>query len=185
MHILSASSDLAGGEDFEENDFLEVQEKFKALSVQPSTCGEGEVVGRRNGTQTIAVLDKEVGQSGMEAAADAYQGPSYVAAYIRTVEKEEEGDGETTATSLVTKAAKLLEKYQLENPDSLSMSDVLSSGGRNQRGTGGSKRTEGTKPAGGSEKYEKTMARHGDKMFLKFQKELSKCSQQVIRQECT
>ena len=157
-----------------EDDLKEVEDKVEALSLQLRANSKSEEW--KNETQTGAVVDEEVRQNGVETMADAYKGPSYTAAYIRTVEEGEGGNFGST----VTAAAKLLERYQAENPDYLSGVNVVGSGGRNCRGARG-KRDEGIKVAGGSEKYEKTVAKHGDKFFLKFQKELSKCPQQIIR----
>ena len=166
-----------------------VHEKLEALSLEPNTHSE-DGVERQNGTQTSTTLVErqngmettiavDMGRNGMEATTGAYEGPRYSAAYIRTVE-----EGESTTSSLDTEADKLLEQYQLENPDSLvgGLNVVGSGGRRHNRGTK-VKRAEGTKAdTGGGEKYEKAVARHGDRTFLKFHKELSKCPQQIIRQ---
>jgi hypothetical protein len=66
----------------------------------------------------------------------------------------------------------LLVKYQLDNPDCPLMKG---------RDSGKGSSVDGKRSRGGGEKYEKPHAKHGDRMFLRFQKELSNCPQQIVR----
>lgn len=107
-----------------------------------------------------------LGGSGPSApSTPQYQGPCYPSAYISTTE-------EYTAPSQTSHATQLLERYRLENPDSPRVEGSV----KTRRGGG-----RGKEESGGGERYEKALARHGDGGFLKFQKELSKCPEQIIR----
>lgn len=100
-----------------------------------------------------------------------YQGPCYPSAYISVVQ-------EHSTNSQSSKVTELLKRYCSENPDCPVAGGHLNGHGRKSRGARGG----GKSPEGG-EGYEKATARHGDRAFLKFQKELSRCPQQIIRQE--
>lgn len=93
-----------------------------------------------------------------------YQGPCYASGYISAVEG-------CVVCSEETKVAWLLDKYHSENAPVRS-GRSKGQGGRGVKSGGG----------GGSETYEKAVAKHGDRDFVKFQKELSKCPQQIVRQ---
>lgn len=99
-----------------------------------------------------------------------YEGPCYDSAYIRAM-------GATASQSHSTKAAQLLARYHSDHPDCPQAKGHVS--GRS-KGAKENARHAGMKSGG--EKYEKSQAKHGDKVFLKFQKELENCPQQIIRQ---
>ena len=102
-----------------------------------------------------------------------YEGPCYPPAYISTVE-------ENTCSPQTTEATRLLERYSAENPSYLSGVDVEEGRrGKSKEPARGKRGKSGG--GGGGEQYEKPQVRHGDKHFLKFQKELLKCPQQIIR----
>ena len=107
-----------------------------------------------------------------DVASVHYQGPCYNSAYIRAVDIMD-------IQPHSAKVAKLMAKYHSDNPDFALTKGCVS--GRS-KGKGGvkEKTIAGVKP-GGSEKYEKSQAKHGDQTFLKFQKELANCPQQIIR----
>ena len=97
-----------------------------------------------------------------------YQGPSYPSAYIRVVEGwASQPDSE--------EVIQLLQKYSLENPECPVMVDQ-----RNREERGGREGRKQDKSAAG-EGYEVAMPQHRDRAFLKFQKELAVCPQQILR----
>lgn len=104
------------------------------------------------------------------ATVQQYQGPSYAAGYVRVMEAK--------APAPSHQVTSLLARYCSDNPDS---PVTTTNGGcaKDLEGTGRQKQCAGG--GGGGEKYEKSRARHGDKVFLKFQKELANCPQQIIR----
>ena len=78
------------------------------------------------------------------------------------------------------KVEELLQKYKMENEEHFE--GLLLSGDAAKRGTqensgGNDKRAQGS----GNERYEKTVAKHGDRLFEKFKKRLSLCPNQVLR----
>ena len=97
----------------------------------------------------------------------SYKGPFYKSGYISVLEQK-------SLRTEMGEVDKLLEKYRLLNPDCPVMTGQLVGEKSNQ--------VTSTKEGGyNREGYERASARHGDKVFLKFQKELSKCPQQILR----
>lgn len=96
-----------------------------------------------------------------------YEGPCYPSAYISVVESSS-----SSMYPQTDKVMQLLEKYNLENPDCKTVSEHS---GRSKK-----QMKEASVPL--AEGYEKSLARHGDRMFLKFQKEMAKCPHQILRQ---
>lgn len=102
-----------------------------------------------------------------------YHGPSYPCAYIRVVEG-------WTGRSASKTVNDLMQKYLMENPECLVTAELQANSGRERekRKHNKGKKVEVNTAEDG---YEKATARHGDKAFLKFQKELAKCPQQILR----
>ena len=107
-----------------------------------------------------------------------YQGPYYPASYIAVVEEPEAS----------AEDKELLKKYKSDHPDfDLTMNGLAPEQERRKKEP--EHHTSGRKEKGlsrggatsGGELYEKSVARHGDKMFQKFYKQLSKCPQQILR----
>ena len=97
-----------------------------------------------------------------------YQGPYFPPSYINVTEEPSE-DLDT-----LSKVEELLKKYHQENKDGLEMG-ISGEGVKGRKGG----RSQGTSSSG--EKYEKSLAKHGDKVFQKFHKQLSKCTEQILR----
>lgn len=116
-------------------------------------------------TSEVPTSCGEVTTPACATAPPCYHGPYYHSAFVRAMGAQ--------THSMETN---LLAKYQAEYPDS-SVSTRCESG----RGKGGGRVQEKTRSGGGSEKYEKSQARHGDGHFLKFQKELANSPQQILR----
>lgn len=131
----------------------------------------------------LSVVDPKVPSSSSEGAREdgdgeisavlQYQGPCYNSAYVRAMEAVD-------TQSHASKATQLLAHYHSENQDSPITKGCVSGRSKGRGGVKERKSSAGVKSEG--EKYEKYEARHGDKAFLKFQKELANCPQQIIRQ---
>ena len=109
------------------------------------------------------------------ATTASYSGPYYLAAFISVVEEPEIDAHEDE---------RLLKKYKIEplNGDFSSEAEWKKvnthNGGHRQRGKAGRR---GDAASAGGESYEKGVARHGDKTFQKFHKNLSRFPQQILR----
>ena len=90
-----------------------------------------------------------------------YEGPKYPSFYINVFENREV----SFYDEYFTRAQALTSSYR---------GDLFEGGG-------GGRETEPGREVGGSEVYESSVAKHGDKTFQKFQKELSICPEQIIR----
>ena len=109
-----------------------------------------------------------------------YQGPYYPAGYVSVVE-------EPAVSTL--EAEELLKKYKYDHPnyDDSTINDPVSQQvRRKETGLGNSGQRQkgcrrGDSANDGGEVYEKGVAKHGDKTFQKFHKQLSKCPQQILR----
>ena len=91
-----------------------------------------------------------------------YEGPKYPSFYINVFENPEV----SFYDEYFTRAQGLMSSYR---------GDLFEGGG------GGGKTTEPGREVGRNEVYESSVAKHGDKTFQKFQKELSICPEQIIR----
>ena len=100
-----------------------------------------------------------------------YHGPSYPSAYIRVVEGWACRSDDKTVSEL-------LQKYSLENPE---CPVVMEHWERKEGGRRGRNQARRKMESAGGERYEIATARHGDRAFLKFQKEVAKCSHQILR----
>ena len=134
----------------------QVEDRMKALTVE-------ETFVESNGTPSVGVV-----------ATQSYRGPYYLAAFISVVEEPE-----TSAFE----AEKLLKKYKIENHATMEIETgwnekKVRDSGRHQRRKPG---RHGDTTSVGGEAYEKGLARHGDKTFQKFHKQLSKVPQQILR----
>ncbi len=104
-----------------------------------------------------------------------YQGPYYPASYIAVVEEPD----------VSAEDNQLLKKYRSDH--SSFDNDFAPEEGRRKKESDRHKRgrkENGLSKGGaisGGEMYEKSVAKHGDKMFHKFYKQLSKCPQQILR----
>ena len=106
-----------------------------------------------------------------------YTGPAYPAAYIRVTSS-------SSSFRNSKRVSDLLQKYSVENPDCPAIARLTND--KRQRNTQAREEKSKRKHDGGSaascaEGYEKGVAKHGDAAFLKFQKELAQCPQQVLR----
>lgn len=155
-------------------------------SVQDSStsqCGRGSVV-----DQTSAACDADKESTHLHP----YVGPAYPAGYIRVTHSSDGGQCDINKA----KAVELLEHYSVENPDCLllrthqtsnnrlsSIHGKVSSRGGAKESNKGRDLKAVTKNNSG-EAYEKSVAKHGDVAFMKFQKELDKCPRQLLRYFC-
>ena len=109
-----------------------------------------------------------------------YKGPYYPASYIAVVEEPETlgaGDHE------------LLKKYESDHPFfDFTMTGLAAQQKARKKESGHHKSRRKEKDgyskdgaSGSGEMYEKGVAKHGDKAFQKFHKQLSKCPQQILR----
>lgn len=107
-----------------------------------------------------------------------YRGPHYDSAYISVVEDSSWYLEEAIRLDPQrTQADELLKRYRSENPLSqVTHSEAHSAKSKKKSPSGGELSNTGCK-----EGYEKASAKHGDDTFLKFQKEMSKCPQQILR----
>jgi len=104
-----------------------------------------------------------------------YTGPAYPAGYIRVTSSTSENL--PTAQDAVRE---MLRRYSAENPECPVAVRGKESGGGKKKGRGKQSRVIDESASSG-ERYEKSLARHGDAAFMKFQKELGKCPQQLLR----
>ena len=119
-------------------------------------------------TTVTQELDKlKVSTPETAAATLSFTGQAYFTPmYISVV--EEPSASEDTDTCRVEE---LLEKYKMENGVGAGgQRDGSKQSAQGKRGTGS-----------GSEKYEKMVAKHGDRTFQKFKKKLSLCPEQILR----
>ena len=149
----------------------QVEELMKSMTIQEAieTIPKEALMGISHDTDMLPV----------EAKTPAlYQGPYYPASYIAVVEEPE--------TSAEDK--ELLKKYKSDHPSfDLTVNGLAPEEERRKKESNCHK--SGRKEKGlsrgcatsGGEVYEKSVARHGDKMFQKFYKQLSKCPQQILR----
>ena len=165
------------------DEFAETAELEK-LSPEAESAFLNKATGGRCGTADTGGGCGTVDTGG--GCGTVYRGPCYCSGYIRTVE-----GNITPHAKHTTRATKLLDKYHSENPDfcGYGQGEVREKGGCGrekvrEKGGEGERYGRGRKvmaKGGGSEGYEKSQARHGDQTFLKFQKELLHCPQQIIR----
>ena len=108
-----------------------------------------------------------------------YHGPYYPASYIAVVEEPE---------ASVEEDKELLKKYKRDHSSFDITMDGLASeeeGRKKESDYRKSGRKENGLSRGGAasggEVYEKGVAKHGDKVFQKFYKQLSRCPQQILR----
>ena len=139
----------------------QVEELMKSMSIQEvvETIPKETLADVTNGTLPVETK-----------APPFYQGPYYPASYIAVVE-EPEASAEDD---------QLLKKYK---SDHSSFDDELApeEGRRKESDRHKRGRKENGLSRGGGEIYEKSVAKHGDKIFQKFYKQLSKCPQQILR----
>lgn len=144
----------------------QVEELMKSMSIQEAV----EMIPE----ETLA--DVTSGTLPVETKAPPfYQGPYYPASYIAVVEEPEAS----------AEDEELLKKYKSVHS---SFDDKLAPDeGRRKKESDRNKRVRKENglsrggATGGGEIYEKSVAKHGDKMFHKFYKQLSKCPQQILR----
>ena len=115
--------------------------------------------------EKLSLIDHPVMQT---AATSHYKGPHFPPSYVRVIEEPSE-DAHTA-----TKVKELLERYRRENDTTVN--DFSDFSLKSKKG-----QTRLDSRAGGGEVYEKSVARHGNKTFQKFHKQLSKCPQQIMR----
>lgn len=94
----------------------------------------------------------------------AYTGQYYPSSYLQVIQ-----ESEVNFEPELTHANVLLKKYRQENPNvDQSLFENIQPKGRKASTFDG-------------EGYEKVLPKHGDRVFQKFQKQLSKCPQQILR----
>lgn len=93
------------------------------------------------------------------AAPSPYRGPYFPSSYVTVLEEPSE-------SQCTPEVKELLERYYRENPN------FEPTSGLEQKGTGS------------GEKYERSVAMHGDRIFQKFHKQLSRCPDQILRYCC-
>lgn len=108
--------------------------------------------------------------AGEPASGEQVTGPYFNPMYINVIEEP----AATYEDTDLKRAEALLEMYKMENDPSFEDFKKQKKKHRSLAGGSGSGR-------GGGEKYEKSMAKHGDRTFQKFKKKLSLCPSQVLR----
>lgn len=133
------------------------------------------------GTHTLAdeVAALTLSSEQMESGRDllAYQGPYFGSFYINVI-------NEPSADEMMTaQVEELLQKYGKENVEEWRdpRGEDYERGGKRKPSRGGSGGADGKRGADGGERYEKTVAKHGDRVFQKFHKVMSRCSNQILR----
>ena len=162
-----------------------------------SECGEGEPISQPTGTSSKTTSEVEVDCSQIECLMQAmsvaetsnetfpgntvtwssYEGPYYPAGFMSVVE-----DPGACTTSAV-KAEELMKKYRSDHPNCDLATNRLVIQQDQEKGSGHHKGGIKEKAVSNSEGevYEKGVARHGDKTFQKFHKQLLKFPQQILR----
>lgn len=106
-----------------------------------------------------------------------YTGPYYPPGYLQVIEEPT-----TYVGTEITHARNLLERYQLNNPEVEHTLLETSPDQTGDKGRKGCKRKVGGKASHSeAEGYERVIPKHGDRTFQKFQKQLAKCPQQLLR----
>ena len=95
------------------------------------------------------------------APPSSYHGPYFPSSYVTVLEEPSE-------PKYAPNVEELLVRYYRENPN------FEPTSGLELKGSGSS-----------SEKYERSVAMHGDRTFQKFHKQLSKCPDQILRYCCS
>ena len=155
----------------------QVEELMKSMTVkeasgliETSTTPSGTFLEETSAADSLAVKTK---------APPLYQGPYYPASYIAVVEE---------ADAISAEDKELLKKYKNDLPSFDFTVNGLAPE-QEKRKKASDRHKSGRKENGysrdgassGGEIYEKSVARHGDKTFQKFYKQLSKCPQQILR----
>lgn len=159
-----------------------------------SGCGEGELISQPTGTSFKSTPEVEVECSQVECLMKAmnvaetsnetfpvnmmtfpsYEGPCYPAGFMSVVEDP------GACTAGVVKVEELLKKYRIDHPNCDLATDQLQDREKGPGRRKGGKKEKAVLNSEG-EVYEKGAARHGDKTFLKFHKQLLKFPQQILR----
>ena len=149
-----------------------------ALATSGTKCEESP---GNAGTHSLAdevnalTLSSEQTESGHDLL--AYQGPYFGSFYINVI-------NEPSADEMMTEQVEeLLQKYGKENMEEWRdpRREDYERSGKRKPSRGGSGGAGGKRGADGGERYEKTVAKHGDRVFQKFHKVMSRCSNQILR----
>lgn len=149
-----------------------------ALATSGTKCEEslGEAGTHSLGDEVAALtLSSEQTESGHDLL--AYQGPYFGSFYVNVI-------NEPSADEMMTaQVEELLQKYGKENVEEWRdpRREDYERGGKRKPSGGGSGGAGGKIGADGGERYEKTVAKHGDRVFQKFHKVMSRCSNQILR----
>ena len=154
-----------------------VEDLMKSMTVQEAsglietpTTPSSEFLDETSATDSLAAETKTL---------PLYQGPCYPASYIAVVEEPE---------AISAEDKELLKKYKSNLPSfdftveglPLKQEKRKKEPDRHRSGQRENGCTRDGASSGG-EIYEKSVARHGDRTFQKFYKQLSKCPQQILR----
>ena len=115
-------------------------------------------------------------QGGVESKCTqvSFKGPHFESFYLNVVSEPSSEHRDSQQVE------QLLQKYRQENQENCNEQEKSKKQcPRNSQGRSGGSKME--QKGGGGERYEKTVAKHGDKTFQKFKKALSLCPSQVLR----
>lgn len=131
--------------------------------------------------KAMTVADTSNGTAPIEhVILPSYLGPCYPAGYVCVVEEPDSAD--------TVEVQKLLKKYKNNYPNCDFTVAPEGEGGKESKHRKSGQREKSSRHGdhiNGGEAYEKGVARHGDKTFQKFHKQLSKFPQQILRYSFT
>ena len=151
-----------------------------ALATSETQCEE-----RLNGAEADSLVDEVTALTLSSEQTDSghgsftYQGPHFGSFYVNVLNEP------LAEEKMVEQVEKLLQRYGGENMEEWRDArgeDYERNGKRKQsRGGGSGAGAGGKRGADKGERYEKAVAKHGDRMFQKFHKVMSRCPHQILR----
>ncbi len=162
--------------------FLRTNSDSEAAEIPPATSDSGTVscTVAKSATATITTqltqlsLDNQTTPQPPQPS--CYHGPCFPPSYLNVIEEPSEDE------SLAYEVKELLRKYRQESSEEVVEVDQVGPP-RQRKGRRERKRNDQRQKSAvpGGEGYERSFAKHGDKVFQKFHKQLTKCPQQVLR----
>ena len=148
---------------------LGLQQQMDKLSIiEPAESNEGPVHPKPTDEATNSTTISE---------STAYTGPHFPPGYLQVIEEPTE-----YLAAEFTYAKNLLKRYQRDNPDvERTLSETAPDLDEDKTRKGCKRKGGGKVSHSEAEGYERVTPKHGDKAFQKFQKQLAKCPQQLLR----
>lgn len=135
-----------------------------------TTPKAADIIDKQLEQLTISETETTSTLKGTKILPVTWSGPHYPAAFLQAVEEP----ADLQLDEGMSHARDLLKKYQSENPEVLKSEPEEVCRGKNLKAINKGK-------VSGDEGYEKALPKHGDRAFRKFQKQLAKCPQQLLR----